>query len=113
MPKLGQWLNELWDHVATLQPMSSYNVRVRRTTRGFSMEGVSKSEEPEGQHRGEWDASFGTSYATMDQVKISNGQEAGNYLATEAIAANDSTKAPWTGNGWILIGRINDQSNWL
>jgi hypothetical protein len=113
LPKLGQWLNELWDHVATLTPMASHNVRVNRTTRGFSLVGVPKTEEVEGKFRGEWDASFGTGYSPQDIVKISSGLEAGTYVAVESIAAGDQTREPWGNNGWVLIARLNDQSSWV
>lgn len=110
---LREWLNSLRDDLESVWPRPSHNIRVNQTSRGTSYVGVPKTEDAEGTFRGEWDASFGTAYDAQDMVKVSNGQEAGTYVAIENIRAGDVTKAPWTGDGWVLIARVNDQSSWL
>jgi len=118
--KLGEWLNQLWDHVYSITPVASHNVRVNRTTRGTSYTGVAKGEEVSpGNFRGEW---IPQAYTAGDMAKVSNGPEAGTYVAINntpapppppAIIPGDWPYYPWAGSSWVLIGRVNDQSSWL
>src|SRR5688572_24436925 len=108
------WLNALLDFVESLILRNSDTVKIQHlnTCTIAHASPPSAPATPEGTFRGDWDGTYSTSYDAQDIVKISNGQEAGTYIAIEPIPADDSTRGPWTGNGWVLIGRVNDQSNW-
>jgi hypothetical protein len=66
--------------------------------------------------RGEWTP---RAFKAGDSVKISNGLEAGFYIATKNVPAAPSVipadweHYPWLGQSWSLCGRVNDQSSWL
>jgi hypothetical protein len=69
-----------------------------------------------GNFKGEWSP---RAFAAGDTAKISNGIEAGTYVAMASIpAAPDPIPGnwpyyPWAGTNWSLVGRVNDQSSWL
>jgi hypothetical protein len=115
LQKLIDWLNALRDHVASLQPMQSFNTLTNHTSSGISRqslgtEGTSASV----QFRGEFSQAF--AYSNSNLVVVTYGLEAGLYMALKDVPANPTgtaTYLPWTGTGyWKLIGRLSDQSSW-
>lgn len=110
--------NRLLQCIEERTPLDSDTVKVWRGQVGFTMVSA-----PAGTHgeaptfRGEWLAS--NSYEAGDEVKISNGIEAGTYVAMTVIPAapspipTDWEYYPWSGDSWVLKGRVNDQSSWV
>jgi hypothetical protein len=111
--------NQLIDCIEERTPKNSNTVKVQRLGTGFAMHAAPASTPTEtpGNFKGEW---TGQAYSAGDEVKISNGIEAGTYIAINdtpapppgGIPAN-WPYLPWAGSSWVLKGRVNDQSSWI
>lgn len=108
--------NRLLQCIEERTPKSSNTVKVRQRQMGFTMDAQPPATAGvPGKFRGEYSGL--EDYAAGESVKISNGVEAGHYLAVQAVPGVGPTEeqphVPWAGGRWVLLGRMNDQSSWL
>jgi hypothetical protein len=103
--KLGEWLNQMWDHVYSITPVSSRNVRVNRTTRGTSYVGVAQGEEAEPggmQWKGEYNPL--ETYEEQDVVVIrGGGPSSGAYVANKHVPVGNPPSYPDVGEYWVSL----------
>ena len=120
-PELADILNRMNENIEALDNVPGRNQRMTSSARGFTIDPnppVDEQDTP-GKFKGEY---IPQAYSSGDEAKVSNGPEAGTYVAIEdipapppppAIIPGDWPYYPWSGKSWVLKGRVNDQSSWL
>lgn len=117
-PFAAKW-NQLLKCIEERTPKNSGTVKVKQGQQGFTLASAPAGAPGDAptNFRGEWRAD--ADYAAGESAKISNGIEAGHYTAVTDIPAapspipTDWEYYPWSGDSWVLTGRVNDQSSWV
>lgn len=105
---LGEWLNQLRDYAAGLNPMPSLNIQVKHTAAGTSYIATQQTATAVSSgmvFRGEWDATL--TYQPQDVVVVRNGASSGSYVCVRATVAGEAPQYPLTGEAWINLSPGN------
>ena len=110
------WFNRMREQAQQSQPLTSGNMLVTQTTRGTIHRPRVNPARPGATDKwqGEWHVR--TSYATGDIVRVSAGQGAGLYRATQnsvmvevqnGIFETTPAQFPWRGEYWVQWAKLD------